>query len=431
MKFDKRRIFMRISKSAEAIRSHQLARIKQVLSLAFEETSFYRDLYVSAGFSPQMVNSLDDIDLIPVVNRKMIQDAQAADPYAMVPKSKRDAISWKQTTSGSSGLPITIYASRVERLKILNIILRSYRINGMKYFDTSVTIKDPIDIAKPNIVQRLGGFRHDYYDIYQPVEEIRAEIYDKWKKIDVLKSMPSDLANLAWLISSQGLPFPPVAHLFTDSEKLDDPTRKFVEEVFGCQAIDFYATTEVGVVAFQSNDSDGKYHINDDAVFAETKSNPQLEDSDSDLLVTGLINFTTPIIRYQIGDVVTAGNREPVGDIPFSTVDRIHGKYLDFIVGVDGKIVSSHAVKQNLTHLKGIRRFQVVQREQSALTIYIAPDSNWTSLIEEEIIRLFRRDFGTEMKLKIVMDENLVNKSNDYKKFKVVESLVAQRLLSN
>ena len=422
---------MRISKSAEAIRSHQLARIKQVLSLAFEETSFYRDLYVSAGFSPQMVNSLDDIDLIPVVNRKMIQDAQAADPYAMVPKSKRDAISWKQTTSGSSGLPITIYASRVERLKILNIILRSYRINGMKYFDTSVTIKDPIDIAKPNIVQRLGGFRHDYYDIYQPVEEIRAEIYDKWKKIDVLKSMPSDLANLAWLISSQGLPFPPVAHLFTDSEKLDDPTRKFVEEVFGCQAIDFYATTEVGVVAFQSNDSDGKYHINDDAVFAETKSNPQLEDSDSDLLVTGLINFTTPIIRYQIGDVVTAGNREPVGDIPFSTVDRIHGKYLDFIVGVDGKIVSSHAVKQNLTHLKGIRRFQVVQREQSALTIYIAPDSNWTSLIEEEIIRLFRRDFGTEMKLKIVMDENLVNKSNDYKKFKVVESLVAQRLLSN
>lgn len=431
MKFDKRRMFMKIRKSTGAIRAHQLAKIKKVLSLAYEETSFYQNLYDSASFNPKMVQSLEDVALIPIVNRKMIQDAQAADPYAMVPKSKRDGISWKQTTSGSSGLPITIYASRAERLRILNTILRSYRINGLKYFDTSVTIKDPIDIARPNIVQRLGGFRHDYYDIYQPVEEFRAAIYNKWKKIDVLKSMPSDLANLAWLISSKGLPFPPVENLFTDSEKLDDPTRKFIEGVFGCQAIDFYATTEVGVVAFQSKNSKGRYHVNDDAVFAETRFNPQLEESDSDLLVTGLINFTTPIIRYQIGDVVTAGNREPVAGIPFSTVERIHGKYLDFIVGVDGKIVSSHAVKQNLTHLKGIRRFQVVQREQSAITIYIAPDSNWTSLIEEEVFRLFRKDFGTEMNLEILIDENLVNKTSDYKKFKVVESLVAQRLLSN
>lgn len=422
---------MKIRKSPESIQAHQFSKLKQVLNLAYEESSFYKEIYNKVGFHPQDVKTWGDIDQIPIINRKMIQDAQAAEPMAMVPTSKQGSISWKQTTSGSSGLPITIYASRTERLRILNVILRSYRLNGMKYSDTSVTIKDPIDIAKPNIVQRLGGFRHDYYDIYQPVEEIRSAIFNKWKRIDVLKSMPSDLANLAWLIRSEGLPFPPVDHLFTDSEKLDEPTRKFVEEVFGCKAIDYYATTEVGVVAFQSEESNGKYHINDDAVLAETKANPQLDESDCDLIVTGLVNFTTPIIRYQIGDIVTPGDRHPVGDIPFSTVERIHGKYLDFIVGTDGKIVSSHAVKQNLTHLKGIRRFQVIQREQTALTIYIAPDANWSSSIEEEIVRLFRRDFGPEMRLEILMDENLVNKSNDYKKFKVVESLVAQRLLSH
>lgn len=422
---------MKIRSSVHSIKAQQFARLEKVLALAYNESPFYTDVYTSQGFHPKQVKSLEDIDLIPVINRKMIQDAQAADPYAMVPTSKRNSISWKQTTSGSSGLPITIYASRSERLRILNIILRSYRVNGMRYLDTSVTIKDPIDIAKPNIVQRLGGFRHDYYDIYQPVEEIRSAIFNKWKKINVLKSMPSDLANLAWHIRSEDLPFPPVEHLFTDSEKLDTPTRVFIEEVFGCKAIDFYATTEVGVVAFQSSESGGRYHINDDAVLTETKPNSKLDDCDSDLLVTGLVNFTTPIIRYQIGDIVTPGDRKPIADIPFSTVEKIHGKYLDFIVGVDGKIVSSHAVKQNLTHLNGIRRFQVSQAEQSSLTIYIAPDANWSSSTEEEIIRLFRRDFGDTMNLEIVIDENLVNKSNDYKKFKVVESLVAQRLLSN
>ena len=422
---------MKILKTPHSIREKQFLSIKKLLHLAYSESYFYRQIYDKHDFHPSQVNKIEDFESVPIINRQMIQDAQANDPYALVPISKRSGIAWHQTTSGSSGLPITIYASRFERLRILQVILRAYRLNGLKYLDTSVTIKDPIDIAKPNVIQRLGGFRHDYYDIYQPVENIRRSIANKWTSIAVLKSMPSDLANLGWLIKSEGLDFPPVRSLFTDSEKLDDATRAFVESVFNARAIDFYATTEVGVVAFQSVESDGRYHINDDAVFVETKSNHRLDLKDEDLLVTGLVNFTTPIIRYQIGDVVTPGNRQPVAGIPFSTIERIHGKYLDFIVGLDGKIVSSHAVKQNLTHLKGIRRFQVVQREQSSLHIYIAPDAQWTDDVKSEIMNLFRRDFGQEMSIEIVLDEGLIYKANDYKKFKVVESFVAQKLLSS
>ena len=422
---------MKIRKDSKGIRENQFSRMKEILNFAYNESVFYRRIYEENNFHPSQVLGIEDFEIVPIINRQMIQDAQAIDPYALVPTSKRSGISWHQTTSGSSGLPITIYASRAERLRILGVILRGYRMNGLKYLDTSVTIKDPIDIAKPNIVQRLHGFRHDYYDIYQPVEEIRASIADKWKSIAVLKSMPSDLANLGWLIKSEGLFFPPVQRLFTDSEKLDDSTRSFVESVFNAQAIDFYATTEVGVVGFQSMESGGKYHINDDAVFVETKVNDRLDHNDQDLILTGLVNFTTPIIRYQIGDVVTPGDRQPVADLPFSTVERIHGKYLDFIVRLDGKIVSSHAVKQNLTHLKGIRRFQVIQREKTSLQIYIAPDAQWSDEVASEILRLFRLDFSQEMKIEIILDENLIHKSNDYKKFKVVESLVAQNLLSS
>jgi|694.fasta_scaffold11927_12 phenylacetate-CoA ligase len=421
---------MKIRKSPSAIQQTQFKRIQSLVELAYNESSFYRSIYDRSGFHPSQLQKIDDMKRIPIINRKMIQDAQDADVQALVPESKRAGISWKQTTSGSSGLPITIFASRSERLRILGIILRDYRLNGLKFFETSVTIKDPIDIAKPNIVQRLGGYRHDYYDIYQPVEEIYKSIVTKWKEIAVLKSMPSDLANLAWYIDANNLPFPKVRSLFTDSEKLDDPTRLFIERVFGTKAIDYYATTEAGIIAFQSEKSGNKYHINDDSVFVETVSNPALDSTDSDLVITGLINFTTPIIRYQIGDVVTAGDRKPVADIPFSTIERIHGKYLDFLVRPDGKIVSSHAAKQNLTHLEGIRRFQVVQTDVSSLTIFIAPDRQWSDVVKDEILKLFTRDFGPEMNIEITIDKNLVHKSSDYKKFKVVESKVAQELLS-
>ena len=421
---------MKIRKTQEKIKKKQLSRIIKILNLAYSESDFYRHFYDENNFHPSQVKTLEDFEAVPIINRKLIQDAQLNDPYALVPKSKRTGISWHQTTSGSSGLPITIYASRSERLRILGVILRGYRLNGLKYLEISVTIKDPIDIAKPNVVQKLGGFRHEYYDIYQPVENIRKSIAEGWKSIAVLKSMPSDLANLAWLIKSEGLDFPPVKTMFTDSEKLDDATRAFIESVFKTQAIDFYATTEVGVVAFQTKNSHGQYHVNDDAVFVETKANSQLSSGDEDLVLTGLLNFTTPIIRYQIGDVVTVGDRQSISSIPFSTIERIHGKYLDFIVRLDGKVVSSHAVKQNLTHVKGIRRFQVIQRDQSSLQIYITPDTQWSDDVSSEIMRLFRRDFGDEMNIEIVIDENLIHKSSDYKKFKVVESMVAQNLLS-
>jgi hypothetical protein len=73
----------------------------------------------------------------------------------------------------------------------------------------------------------------------------------------------------------------------------------------------------------------------------------------------------------------------------------------------------------------------VVQRDQSSLQIYITPDSQWSDAVSSEIMRLFRRDFGEEMRIEIVLDENLIHKSSDYKKFKVVESMVAQNLLSS
>ena len=164
---------MRIQKIHQENAEAHFDRVKRLLNFAFNESPFYRRIYNEYGFHPSQVAKMDDFRLVPIINRKMIQDAQLSDPFALVPKSKRSRIAWQQTTSGSSGVPITIYASRLERLRILAVILRAYRINGLKLSDTSVTIKDPIDIAKPNVLQRMGGFRHEYYSIYQPIEEIR------------------------------------------------------------------------------------------------------------------------------------------------------------------------------------------------------------------------------------------------------------------
>jgi phenylacetate-CoA ligase len=120
---------MKIRKSPSAIQQTQFKRIQSLGELAYNESAFYRSIKDRSGFHPSQFQKIDDMKRIPIINRKMIQDAQDADVQALVPESKRAGISWKKTTSGSSGLPITIFASRSERLRILGIILRDYRLN--------------------------------------------------------------------------------------------------------------------------------------------------------------------------------------------------------------------------------------------------------------------------------------------------------------
>jgi phenylacetate-CoA ligase len=232
------------------------------------------------------------------------------------------------------------------------------------------------------------------------------------------------------LVNDGELNFPRVSKLFVDSETLDSPTRKLIEDTFQARAIDFYATTEVGVAAFQIGDSSGLYCVADDNVIFETKINSNLQGGDEDIVLTGLVNMTTPIIRYKIGDVCEPGSRAPIGGNGFSTVKSIHGKYLDFLVKPDGSVLSSHAAKQNLTHLKGIRRFRVIQESLTLLNIEIEPNSDWSINIENEIRELFRRDIGPSVTVVISLVEGLAQKQVNYKKFKVVESKIAQEFLS-
>jgi phenylacetate-coenzyme A ligase PaaK-like adenylate-forming protein len=355
---------------------------------------------------------------------------------AEVSSSKKDGRfkkrQWRQTTSGSSGVPIKVSASLAERYRILSRFMLAYMKCGLKPWQICITIKDPVDISKPNLVQRLGLFRHAYWSIYTPIAEVADEIAMRYGSIKALKGMPSDLASLAFHLTDNEKVFPRVVRIFTDSEKLDHATRDFLSTVFKCPIYDFYAATEVGLIAHQTPRSNGRYVVDKRSVLVEALVNQELDDGDAELVITGLINKTTPIVRYRIGDVASGFETFGGGQMSsyINSFGSIHGKYLDFLVRTDGRIVSSHAAKQNLTHIDGIRRFRVQQRERESLVITIEPTDDWSEKTEKEIRAAFERDFGPEMRINLILDRSLGQKATDYRKFKVVESSVAQEIMS-
>jgi phenylacetate-coenzyme A ligase PaaK-like adenylate-forming protein len=299
---------------------------------------------------------------------------------------------------------------------------------GMTLTDRHIVIKDPIDIRSRSFVENFGVLRHKYYSIYDPMNSIIDDLLAS-PTPDILRSMPSDLSNLVQTARSRGIRLPKPKAIFSDSETLDSPTREAIEGFFNVPLLDFYANTETGIAAFQTPTSNGRYLIPEDFVLLETVKNPKLTDGDMDIVLTGLVNKTTPIIRYRIGDVSDGSvEREPTS--AYSSIKSVHGKYLDFLVRTDGSIVSSHAAKQNLTHLPGIKRFQVKQDEIGTVVIRIQKAEDWSPQTEVQIRQDFARDFGSTTTVLIEFVADLSKDVNNYRKFKVIESSVSQQLLT-
>lgn len=422
-------MFLREPRSRQTIERRQLRRLKTLVYRAYERSPRYRKFYDTHNFHPDHLRSLTDLSRIPIVDREFFGesiDTETPQLFTRTPKKTY----WSQTTSGSSGFPIRIVATRAERLRILFGILRSYRIAGMSLRDQTLVIKDPIDIRKRNPVEFFGFLRHRYYSIYEPIEQIVRQVIDSGVRVDILKSMPSDLANLVVHITAHNLDFRIRKAIFSDSETLDQPTRDAIQTQFRVPVFDFYANTETGIAAFQSPHSLGRYLIPDDLVILETLPNPHLEPGDYDIVLTGLINRTTPIIRYRIGDVAKGLATFDSDASVFPSIEGVYGKYLDFLVRPDRSVVSSHVIKQNLTHIDGIKRFQVAQEVDGRVIVSIEPNSKWTKDVLAKIEADFRRDIGADLNFQVILTNELGAKTGGYRKFKVVESLLAQRLIA-
>lgn len=412
-------------KSEDEIKNLQLKKLKRLLKFTYKNSEFYKKYYDSLAFHPEEVKTYEDICKIPKINRNLLKET----PDEKIVTRKNINNLHRMNTSGSSGIPITIYYNTFEKYKYLYSCLRAYFMAGTTLTSRTVALRDPVYIMKPTFYQKLGFIPYDYYDIYTPIDEIYEDICRKYKKIDIIKAYPTDLANLAYETRKKDN-FPEVGLIYTDSEALDPALRKYIEDTFGKKVIDFYASVENGMIAFQTPDSDD-YYVNEDCVLLESQKVDGLSENEGEVVITNLYNYTTPIIRYQIGDVIDFGDykRDENADIKFRKIKQIHGKYLDFIMLPDKSIISPHIPKQDMTHIKGVRKFKLIQEQADYIRLIIQKEEGYTDSTHQEIIDMMNNAFKNLVKIDVEYVDELDRGGN--RKFKVIESKVAQEFLSN
>ena len=135
------------------------------------------------------------------------------------------------------------------------------------------------------------------------------------------------------------------------AEPLSPADKEFIENTFDCKLINVYASTEFLYMGISKPEYSDMYLLENDLIF---------ELHSDHTCVTNLFNYTTPLIRYRMEDILI-----PVPDddriLPFTKVQEIIGRkeYTLVLTNKYGSddFINPHAIYQFF--MKDLRRFQI------------------------------------------------------------------------
>jgi phenylacetate-CoA ligase len=217
------------------------------------------------------------------------------------------------------------------------------------------------------LVQRLGLFQVRYVPAIAGIDEhIRAL---RAFRPHLLMSYPSILRALAERVRSGGIDDIRPAVIASGAEVLDPQTRALVETVFRAPVRNLYGAIEIGNIAFECER--GRLHVNVDTLIPEylVDGRPAMPGEPAELVVTSLDLFTTPLIRYHLGDIVRPTPALcPCGrGLPVITL--IEGRCDERVRLPDGATIPGLHLTLGLRLLTPIREFRITQASTGALQV--------------------------------------------------------------
>lgn len=388
---------------AERLSTHKLERyqdkaLRKMIFYAYT-VPIYKKKYKKAGIHPNDIRGIKDIKKLPFISR---QDLSKNFPDKIIPpsfnKEKGHVICTGGTTTkyccNSGSEPVCIYTDIPTMLRGSLITSRENRFFNLKWRKTrfahignynSFKYDEVFDKNVMTYVRSFFSFKN--YLGMQASNRAR-KIIEKLNlfKPDVIISYPVIFQDMAYLKrKGYGKNIRPKL-LLVGGAMLDEYTRSYVEDVFGCRMFNTYASCESGAeIAFECTERN--WHIHSDFFHLEAvDENMELvgPGERGRLVITKLWGNGTPIIRYTgMEDWVTLGNGEkcscglktPIFGRP------VEGRVLSNIVLPDGKIFppSAFLFISSVLHELGtfkVRRFQIVQNKVDEIDILLVIDED-------------------------------------------------------
>jgi len=399
--------------SRDEAAAYQLAQLRRVISLAYERSPYYRQVFRECGFEPGDLRSLEDLAALPTIDADTIRGQLGSVCTVQRRAPTIDLVS----TGGTGGRPLHFYiGSDRSAFEYAHLVASWQRVGYL--------LQMPMAVLRGRVVRpdRTGLhheydplLRHHHFSNFHMTDEHMRRYLEYIRRIGpcFLHVYPSTVAMLARFIRRVGIEAPRnVRAIIAESEIVYPDQRRMVEEVFGCRYFSCYGHTEKVVFAAECEHST-HYHVWPTYSYFELldeKGRPiTTPGRRGEIVGTGFINAVVPFIRYRTGDFATyvAEKCKACGREQMLIEDVRGHRTQEILIAADGSEIPWAALNVHDETFACVRQFQFYQDTPGRAVLRVVPADGFSEQHRLRILRSLERKLHDRVALTIEMADKI------------------------
>ncbi len=383
--------------SADEQRAQHAEKIRRILLHAYRTTPYYRRVIDEVGLRPEEW-SMGQTLPVPLLTREMLrenEDSLWSRQFSM--NQLRSA-----RTGGTTGPPVRFWRDirglREKTALKLHLEIKAGYAPGDPVLMIWGAARDLT--VNPNWKWRL--YEQTIMRQYAaPVGELSDEVFERfYEKLNSLRpkvifGYTVSIARFAEYVLKRGGKHHSPSAIIVTAEPLLEEDGRIIEAAFGIKATNFYGSRDFGMVASECSEHNG-VHFHPAGCFVEfLYEGMSPEGPIHRLVVTDLLNYGSPLLRYDTSDCVILDNTPCACGSWYPRVRQVLGRTADNFTLADGTKVPGVIVftkmatmKSMLTKITGV---QLIQKDYDLMEL------KYTASGDEEAIQNDVRIFCSEI----------------------------------
>jgi phenylacetate-CoA ligase len=421
----------------EKIRQLQLSKFKKIFRWAYENSKFHRRLYDNAGIKPEDVQSFEDIQRVPKVEKSMMRDIQRKDPfpYGEALCVPLDEVTIFRQTSGTTGQPVyqpDTWQDWEWWMECWSYILwaQGYRPQDRVFIPFGYNIFVAF-WAGHYAAEKIG------------CEVIPGGVLDTKARILKIKELQAtammgtptyilgmaETARLKMNLDPAQLSINKITCAGECGASIPS-TKKRLEEAWGAKVYDHAGATEIGAWSFECADQPGGMHVNE-ALFlveiedVETGETIEAPGRRGKMVITALDRMAQPCVRFDSKDVIEwAAEPCSCGRTSRLIKGGVVGR-ADDITKVKGVLLAPSAIEEVVRSIEGLGdEYEVIvekagDADRIKLKVEVLPQAeDQCTVIENELVDQLRLKTNLRYDIEICGCDTLPRYEVKAKRFK-------------
>lgn len=351
----------------EKLEKLQLKKFRRIVKWAYERSRFHRFLYRAAGLHPEDIRTMEDVRMVPKVEKSMMRPIQRKDPfpYGNALCVSLDEVTVFRQTSGTTGQPVYQPDTWQDWEWWSECWATLLWAQGYRPYDR-VFIPFGYNVFVAFWAGHYACEKIGCETVPGGVLDTKARVL-KMKEIKATAMMctPTYVLGMADVATKKLSLDPPrdlgIRKITCAGEPgaLVPSTKKRMEQAWGAKVYDHTGATEIGAWGFECAAQPGALHVNEAMFLAE------IEDLDTGdpiteprqrgkLVITALDRIAQPCIRFDSKDIVEFSH-EPCACgrtyklVPGGVVGRA-----DDITKVKGVLLAPSAIEDVVRSITGL-----------------------------------------------------------------------------